>query len=131
MLMVCGPRLSPEAFPDVEGLEKHGYVGDLLEHFACADAAVVQDGLSTTMELVALGRPFVYFPLRRHWEQEQHVARRLDHYRAGIRLDFADTTPADLATALERALRRTKPRYRALRRDGARQAADRIARLIT
>jgi hypothetical protein len=76
MLMVCGPRLSTEAFPDVAGLEKHGYVGDLLEH-------------------------------------------------------FADTTPADLASALERALRRTRPRYRALRRDGARQAADRIARLIT
>jgi hypothetical protein len=53
----------------------------------------VQGGLSTTMELAALRRPFVYFPLRRHWEQRHHVAHRLNHYRAGIGLDYAATTP--------------------------------------
>lgn len=69
MLMVTGPRIDPAELPDVEGLERVGYVANLFEHLACADAAVVQGGLSTTMELVAVGRPFVYFPLQHHWEQ--------------------------------------------------------------
>jgi hypothetical protein len=37
---------------------------------------VVQGGLSTTMELVACRRPFLYFPLRNHFEQNVHVAHR-------------------------------------------------------
>ena len=53
----------------------------LFEHLACADVAVVQGGLSTTMELVAARRPFIYFPLAHHWEQQHFVAHRLDHYR--------------------------------------------------
>ena len=81
------------------------------------------------MELVALRRPFVYFPLGRHWEQRHHVAHRLDHYRAGIRMDYPSTTPSDLAAAMRTALTRT-PRYRAVPQRGARQAADRIARLL-
>ena len=60
---------------------------DCFAHLACADAAVVQGGLSTTMELVAARRPFVYFPLARHWEQQHFVAHRLDHYGAGVRMD--------------------------------------------
>ena len=52
------------------------------------------------MELVAAQRPFVYFPLARHWEQQDFVTHRLDHYRAGTRLDFATTSPRDLATAM-------------------------------
>ena len=62
MVMVTGPRLDPGVLPDVEGMEKRGYVDSLFEHLACADVAVVQGGLSTTMELTAARRPFVYFP---------------------------------------------------------------------
>ena len=40
---------------------------------AASDVALVQGGLTTTMELVALGRPFVAFPLRNHFEQRLHV----------------------------------------------------------
>jgi pimeloyl-ACP methyl ester carboxylesterase/UDP:flavonoid glycosyltransferase YjiC (YdhE family) len=129
MLMVTGPRIDPAELPDVEGLDRTGYVSNLFEHLACADAAVVQGGLSTTMELVAVGRPFVYFPLRHHWEQQHFVAHRLDRYRAGIRMDFASTSPADLSAAMIRALA-SKPRYRRIPRGGAQQAAERIAALI-
>ena len=73
----------PGQLPDVEGMDKLGYVASLFEHLACADVAVVQGGLSTTMELVAARRPFVYFPLVHHWEQQHFVAHRLDHYGAG------------------------------------------------
>ena len=94
MVMVTGPRLDPGLLPDVEGMDKLGYVDSLFEHLACADLAVVQGGLSTTMELVAARRPFVYFPLAHHWEQQHFVAHRLDHYGAGVRMDYAEHQPA-------------------------------------
>jgi UDP:flavonoid glycosyltransferase YjiC (YdhE family) len=130
MVMVTGPRISPDDITDVEGLTKHAFLPDAFAHLACADAAVVQGGLSTTMELVAAQRPFVYFPLARHWEQQEFVTHRLDHFRAGTRLDFATTSPRDLATAMQQAMNR-RPRYRAGPRNGASVAGERIASLLT
>ena len=109
MLLVTGPRIDPRLLPDTEGMDKRGYVPDLFEHLACADAAIVQGGLSTTMELVATGRPFIYFPLRRHWEQQHFVTHRLNHYRAGLRMDYTTTTADDLATAMRAALAEPAP----------------------
>jgi pimeloyl-ACP methyl ester carboxylesterase/UDP:flavonoid glycosyltransferase YjiC (YdhE family) len=133
MLLVTGPRLDPRLLPDIEGIDKRGYVPDLFEHLACADAAVVQGGLSTTMELVGAGRPFIYFPLRRHWEQQHFVTHRLSHYRAGLRMDYATTSADDLATAMREALAQgsTGPGYRKVPPGGAALAAARIAALLT
>jgi UDP:flavonoid glycosyltransferase YjiC (YdhE family) len=128
-VMVCGPRIDPRLLPDTEGLEKRTYVHNLFEHLACADAAVVQGGLTTTMELVAARRPFVYFPLRKHWEQMHHVAYRLDHYRAGTRLDYATTSPHDLARTLEQVLGAAID-YREIAPGASRRAAERIASLL-
>ena len=130
MVMVTGPRLDPGLLPDVEGMEKRGYVDSLFEHLACADLSVVQGGLSTTMELTAARRPFVYFPLAHHWEQQHFVAHRLDHYGAGTRMDYAATTPPDLATAMMTA-RTAKPAYRPIRRGGADKAAELLAGVLT
>ncbi|MGI8522299.1 MAG: alpha/beta fold hydrolase [Nocardioides sp.] len=130
MVMITGPRIEPSDIADVEGLTKHAYLDEAFAHLAAADAAVVQGGLSTTMELVAAQRPFLYFPLARHWEQQLFVTHRLDHYGAGYRMDFASTTPSDLAEHLRRAMAE-RPRYRPVPRDGARVAGDRIAALLT
>jgi hypothetical protein len=132
MLLVTGPRLDPRLLPDTEGMDKRGYVPDLFEHLACADAAVVQGGLSTTMELVGAGRPFIYFPLRRHWEQQHFVTHRLSHYRAGLRMDYATTSADDLATAMRTALAQasTGPGYRQVPGGGASRAASQIAALL-
>jgi UDP:flavonoid glycosyltransferase YjiC (YdhE family) len=129
MVMVTGPRLHPGELPDVEGMDKLGYVPALFEHLACADLAVVQGGLSTTMELTAARRPFIYFPLARHWEQQHFVAHRLDHFGAGVRMDFASTTPRELADMMRRT-RLTRPAYRPLARGGARKAAGQLASLL-
>ena len=96
------------------------------------DAAVVQGGLSTTMELVGAGRPFIYFPLRRHWEQQHFVTHRLSHYRAGLRMDYATTSADDLAAAMRTALAQTNagPGYRQVPRGGASRAAARVAELL-
>jgi predicted glycosyltransferase len=130
MTMVTGPRIDPRELPDIEGLDKTGFLPDAFAHLAAADAAVVQGGLSTTMELVAAGRPFVYFPIARHWEQQHFVAHRLRYYRAGIPLDYQTTNPRRLAAAMRTALRR-RPRYRPIPSGGAVQAATRIATLLT
>ena len=73
----------PGEFPTHPGLEVHGYVDRLYRHLCVCDLAVVQGGLTTTMELAAAKRPFLYFPLGHHFEQNFHVRHRLDRYGAG------------------------------------------------
>lgn len=43
-------------------------------------------------EVAAAGTPFLYFPLKNHFEQNFHVAHPLDRYGAGIRMEFATST---------------------------------------
>ena len=52
------------------------------------------------MELTAAGTPFLYFPLKNHFEQNFHVAHRLDRYGAGKRMEFATSTPDMIADAM-------------------------------
>ena len=100
MTVVTGPRIDPESLPAADGLEVRGYVHDLYRHLAACDLAVVQGGLTTTMELAASGRPFIYVPLRHHFEQNFHVRHRLDRYGAGRCLDYDQTGPEALAQAI-------------------------------
>jgi pimeloyl-ACP methyl ester carboxylesterase/predicted glycosyltransferase len=129
MVLVAGPRLSPDELPRFDGLEVRPYVHNLFEHLACCDLALVQGGLSTCMELVATKRPFLSFPLARHFEQCVHVRRRLANYGADNALDYHALTAESLA---ERALARmdTPVRYKAVETDGAARAARRIAAVL-
>ena len=131
MIVVAGPRIDPASLPQMEGLEYRGYVHNLYEHFAACDLALVQGGMSTTMELVATGRPFLYFPLAHHFEQNFHVAHRLANYGVGpdARVNFMDATPDALADRMIRALGCT-PEYRPVETDGAAKAARAIAELL-
>ena len=70
-----------------------GYVHELHRELAACDVAVIQGGLTTAMELVAAGRPFVSIPLARHFEQQLHVRHRLERYGARTSIDYADATP--------------------------------------
>jgi predicted glycosyltransferase len=100
MVAVCGPRIDPAVLSASEGLDILPYVDNLHHHLAACDTAVVQGGLATTMELVAAGRPFVYVPLDRHYEQQVHVRHRLVRHGAGQGLAFSDATPSRLAQAI-------------------------------
>ena len=100
------------------GVEVHGFLPDLDLHHAACDIAVVQGGLSTTMELVASGRPFLYFPLGHHFEQQVHVRHRLERHRAGRAMDYRDADPARIADALVEELGRP-PAYLPVPTDGA------------
>ena len=81
------------------------------------------------MELTANRRPFLYFPLRHHFEQNFHVAHRLGRYRAGRRMDFATATPEVIADAIAAELGRPVD-YRPVETDGAARAANLIAQLV-
>ena len=89
MIAVAGPRIDPASLGATPGVEVRAFVPDLYRHLIASDLAVVQGGLTTTMELVAGRRPFLYFPLANHFEQSRHVAHRLDRYGAGRRMDYA------------------------------------------
>jgi predicted glycosyltransferase len=129
MVVVTGPRIDPGTLPQHEGLEVRAYVHELYRHLAACDLAVVQGGLTTCMELTANRRPFLYFPLRHHFEQNFHVAHRLRQYNAGRRMEFATATPEVIAAAVAVELGRTVD-YRPVETDGAARAANLIAQLV-
>ena len=129
MVLVAGPRIDPGSLPRRPEIDVLGFVPDLHHHLAACDVAVVQGGLTTTMELVATGRPFLYVPLQNHFEQNFHVAHRLDRHHAGRRLDWSQTRPEVIAAALAEEIART-PDYRPVGTDGAARAAERLDALI-
>ena len=100
LIVVTGPRIDPASLPQAPGLEYRRFVPDLYAQLAGCDLAVVQGGLSTCMELTALKRPFIYFPLAHHFEQNVHVPHRLARYGAGVRMEYDRTDPKALAHAI-------------------------------
>jgi pimeloyl-ACP methyl ester carboxylesterase len=129
MVVVAGPRIDPASLPQAEGLEVRPYVHNLYRHLAACDLAVVQGGLTTSMELTANGRPFLYFPLRHHFEQNFHVRHRLERYRAGRCMDFEESTPESIATAIAEEIGRDVD-YEPVETDGAARAAAHIAEVL-
>jgi pimeloyl-ACP methyl ester carboxylesterase/predicted glycosyltransferase len=129
MIVVAGPRIDPAALPRHPGLEVVPYVHNLYRHLTACDVAVVQGGLTTAMELAAAKRPFLYFPLAHHFEQNFHVRHRLDRYRAGRRMDYATETTESIAEAISEELA-GKSAPLDVETDGARRAAQLIAELL-
>jgi pimeloyl-ACP methyl ester carboxylesterase len=129
MIAVAGPRVDAESLPRVEGVEVRGFVPDLNLQLAACDIALTQGGLSTTMELTAARRPFIYFPLRDHCEQNFHVRHRLEQYRSGRCMDFDEAGPDNLAEAMH-ALLQAPVETAELEPGTAQRAAAMIAELL-
>jgi predicted glycosyltransferase len=129
MIAVAGPRIDPESLGAPAGVEVRAFVPDLYRHLVACDLAVVQGGLTTTMELAAAGRPFLYFPLANHFEQRRHVRHRLDRYGAGRFMEFDEATPEMIGAAMAEEIDRPIA-SRPVERDGAAKAAALIAELV-
>jgi pimeloyl-ACP methyl ester carboxylesterase/predicted glycosyltransferase len=128
--VVCGPRIDPASLPACEGVTYRQFVPRLYQHLAACDLAVVQGGLTTCMELTANRRPFVFVPLRNHFEQNYHVAHRLDRYGAGRRLAYEEASQPDvLAAAIAEEIDRPVC-YRPVDPGGAARAARMIHALL-
>lgn len=129
MVLVCGPRVDPQSLNVQRGIEVKGYVPNLFEHFAVCDLAIAQAGGTTTLELTALKKPFLYFPLDQHCEQQVHVAGRLARHKAGVKMSFKNTTPESLAESIVANFGK-EVTYESIPTNGARNAALKIERFL-
>ncbi len=129
MIVVTGPRIDPASLDAPNGVELRAFVPNLDRHLACCDLALVQGGLTTCMELVAAGTPFIYFPLRNHFEQNVHVAHRLDRYHAGRKMIFAESDPETIAEAISAELKSPR-KSRPVEAEGAMRAARMLSELL-
>jgi UDP:flavonoid glycosyltransferase YjiC (YdhE family) len=129
MVLVCGPRLPAASLDVPDGVEVRGYVPALYEHFAACDLAIVQGGGTSTLELTALRRPFLFFPIEGHCEQSIYIADRLARHRAGVKMLYSGTTPSGLADAVVANMGK-KATYPPIPSDGARQAARLISQFL-
>ncbi len=129
-LVVAGPRIDPRILPRRRGVTVRGLVPELHRHLAVADLAVVQGGLTTCMELAASRRPFLYVPLRHHFEQNFHVRHRLERYRAGRCLPYEQACDPDALAATIAADLGRQVDYLPVETDGAARAAALLADLL-
>lgn len=81
------------------------------------------------MALTVSGRPFLYFPLRHHFEQNLHVRHRLERYRAGRYMDYDNAGPEQIAAAIAAEIGRNVD-YHPVAADGAARAAAMLADLL-
>jgi predicted glycosyltransferase len=129
MILVCGPRVAPESIKAPEEVKVVGYLPKLYRHMGAADLCVVSGGGTITLELTALQRPFLYFPLEQHFEQEVEVANRCIRHRAGVRMTCSKTTPELLAKTVLSNL--DKPvDYAKIPINGSKETAKRIEELL-
>ena len=127
-VFVTGPRLSADSVSLPNGVEIMGFVPRLYEHFAACDLAIVQGGATSTFELTALRRPFIYFPLEGHCEQA-NVSRILAQRGAGVKMILSKTTPELLAEKMISTFGSSLS-YPDLPEDGADKAAQQLLKLL-
>ncbi len=82
------------------------------------------------MELTANRRPFVFIPLQHHFEQNFHVAHRLQRHGAGMHLDYRDAVEPDVLAAAIASQIDAPIHYLPVNPNGAARAAARIAELV-
>jgi UDP-N-acetylglucosamine:LPS N-acetylglucosamine transferase len=129
MIIVGGPGLELNKLAVPPDVELRQYVPALYEHFAACDMAIVQAGGTTTLELTALGRPFIYIPQEKKCEQNLTVCVRLERHRSGIRMNYKDVTPESLADMVLANI--GKPiDYSTISTDGAERAAELIGQKL-
>jgi hypothetical protein len=78
---------------------------------------------------VATRRPFLSFPLARHFEQNVHVRKRLANYGADRSVAYRGLAPQALADQALAAMH-APVRYKPVETDGAARAARRIAQVM-
>jgi UDP:flavonoid glycosyltransferase YjiC (YdhE family) len=127
-VLVTGPRLSVESLNIPAGIKVKGFIPRLYEHFAACDLAIVQGGATSTLELTALRRPFIYFPIEGHCEQAL-VANNLERRGAGLKLSLPNLAPEILAEFVITKMD-SKASYPPIPSDGALKAAKAILKLL-
>ena len=80
------------------------YLEGLSQYFAAADFVITESGYGKTVELSAIGTPFIAYPLDYHFEQEYVMRHRLDMYGTGQLVTLRDHTPQEIAAQVRQRL---------------------------
>ena len=81
------------------------------------------------MELTALNRPFIYFPIEGHSEQQMHIAPRVTRHNAGVKMKCSKTTPGSLVKEVAENIGKVV-NYNAIRIDGSKNIAKIVIYLL-
>jgi UDP-N-acetylglucosamine:LPS N-acetylglucosamine transferase len=130
MICVCGELYGRKPPELPSGVEVHGLVPNLYEHYAACDMAVVVGGMTTTIELTALRRPFIFFPLENQFDQQLYVTARLSRLGAGIKMSYFQTTPESLAQTIKANIDK-EANWKPICTEGAKKATELINNLLT
>jgi UDP:flavonoid glycosyltransferase YjiC (YdhE family) len=128
MVLISGPRIKADIINVPDEVEVLPFVPNLYEHFAACDLAIIQGGATSAVELTALKKPFIYFPLEKHFEQA-NVARILNERKAGVEMKYSNTTPESLAEKIVE-MTGVEVSFPKLPVNGAKKAAELIAALL-
>jgi len=131
MELICGKGIDSRTLRRAAkpGVRVHDYVRNFQEFIAASDAAVLQGGLTSTVECLMMGVPIVIVPLSNHWEQA-NTARYVSEKFRVRKIDAKEVTAELLADALLPLLNgpsRLKPQFSG---DGHITAARAIASVI-
>jgi predicted glycosyltransferase len=129
MVVVNGPRVPLDYVPGGDGLTVKGLVPNLFEHLAAADLVITAGGGTTTLELQALNKPFIYFPLEDHFEQQVDVCYHLERDGVGRKMSYSKTDANQLSQAALEEMEKVV-NYPKLRLDGAKLAAQHLGSVI-
>jgi UDP-N-acetylglucosamine:LPS N-acetylglucosamine transferase len=129
MVLVGGPMLDLSNFTVPEGVEVKGFVPNLYEHFAASDLSIVQAGGTTVAELIALQKPFLYFPLEGHYEQQKCVTGKAERHNAGVKMVFSETNPEKLARTIGENIG-IQTNYKPIRSGGEKRMAELMIKIL-
>lgn len=128
MVLVTGPRLDPEDLSVPEKVKVKKYIPNLYEHFAASDLSIIQAGGTSAVELSALNKPFIYFPIRDHSEQA-NVARILRERSTGMEMNLSATSALTLARRIKETIH-SQVEYPEIPINGAKKAAELIKNIL-
>jgi UDP-N-acetylglucosamine:LPS N-acetylglucosamine transferase len=128
MVLVTGPRIKPDFLDVPDEIDIQPFIPRLYEHFAASDLVITQCGGTSVVELTALNKPFIYFPLEKHCEQA-NIADNLKRNHIGVEMKFSKTDPSLLAEKMVE-LYGKDVNYPNIPVDGAGRAAGLIAPLL-
>lgn len=131
MELICGKGIDsgPLRRTANYGVHVHDYVRNFQDFVAASDAAVVQSGLTSTIECLMIGVPMVVVPLANHWEQANTARYVSDKF--AVKKIVADQVTAEvLADALLGILDQPNRPRSPFRGDGHVAAAQIIAEVL-
>jgi len=129
--IVTGPRtkwLPRNSVKNVEVIRET--VPRLLDYYVAADLFISRAGRTTTADLLCLGKPAIYIPIKDHYEQEE-IAKDMEERFGYPRIREDECSPNELVKTIKRSLRRNYKIEEKRICNGAKRAAEILENYIS